>query len=166
LVDEQGLFRRLAHTPLCALMRRAVSVSPETSVDELTRLILERDLECLIVVNAEEEPLGVVTAHELLRERDERADTDEEPVHLRGDLRTGFHVHTLARSVAAEVMQPIALTLRESTPVTLASARLVLERLVRAPVVTRNGKLSGLVSVLDMLRWIAVASSLRPRADA
>lgn len=61
------------------MTRPAVTVHLNTSVERAARLMLERHIHRLVVVDEEEEPIGVITSTDLLR----TLLPDEDPARLR-----------------------------------------------------------------------------------
>lgn len=62
------------------MTRPPVTVHLNTSVERAARLMLERHIHRLVVVDEEEEPIGVITSTDLLR----TLLPDEDPARLRG----------------------------------------------------------------------------------
>lgn len=62
------------------MTRPAVTVHLNTSVERAARLMLERHIHRLVVVDEEEEPIGVITSTDLLR----TLLPDEDPARVRG----------------------------------------------------------------------------------
>jgi CBS-domain-containing membrane protein len=148
---------QLGHTPVSALMKPAITIAPDDELESLTALMLGQSLDCLLVVGQQREPIGLVHAVDLLQQLAESADTEEEveEPQLRGELHSGFHVHTIVQTRAVELMCPIPVTVVETQSITTAAWLLGIEQAVWAPVLTRRGKLAGMLSALDVLRWIA-----------
>lgn len=120
-------------TTVQAVMARAVvAVKAELPLDRARDLFLEREIGGAPVVDDQGRPIGVVTKTDLLRA---------------GASRPGATV--------ADVMSRNVLTLTERTPISEAAALLASEGVHRAPVLGREGRVVGIVTVLDVLRWLA-----------
>lgn len=164
---ERGSCSLAGQTPISELMTHdVICVREDLSVAELTALFIEKNISGAPVVDAEGKPIGVVSKTDLLREHlpeedeDENEAGDDEPLtlHRAGydvELGPGFRLARIQRSTVAEIMMPIAFTLPESAPVSRAAALMALEGVHRVPVVSEDGKVVGIVSALDVLRWVA-----------
>jgi CBS-domain-containing membrane protein len=160
--EAPSLMSALA-TPVLAIMtRHTIAVHPDTSVEALTALFIERGLHGAPVVDDGGTVIGFVSQGDLLRDRFENGDTEEHDrlwVRARGGalypLPPGYHAEALARATVKDVMMPIALSLTESTPIATAAALLAEEGVHRMPVVDEQGHVVGLLSALDVLRWLA-----------
>jgi CBS domain-containing protein len=154
---------RAGRTPISSVMTRdVISVRHDLSVEKLTSLFLEQGLHGVPVLDDEEELVGFISMTDLLRSRYESADAEESfplrvPTREGGayELGEGFHAAELARSTVGELMTPITISLEESAPITLAAAVMACEGVHRIPVVSAAGKLVGVLSTLDVMRWLA-----------
>lgn len=59
------------------------------------------------------------------------------------------------RTVVEDIMTPMAFTICETAKISEAAALMVFEEVHRLPVVSRDAKVIGIVSSIDVLRWIA-----------
>ena len=148
-------------TPIGEIMTKAViSVDPDLSVDALLNLFLERGISGAPVVDSSGRPIGVVSKTDLLRDHFERGDSEETaPPTLRRqgiEVRLeGMHVERTSDVCVRDVMTPLAFTLAENASVARASALMALETVHRVPVVSAAGRVIGILSTLDVLRWLA-----------
>jgi CBS domain-containing protein len=155
----------LGHTPASALAKQPITVAPHDDVETLITVLLGRGLDCVAVVDPHHEPLGMVYALDLLRHLDAGADCGEpaeEALPLDGELRSGFHVYALAHTHATDLMRPVGLTVVETRSIWAAAWQLGAEQATWAPVVSKRGKLVGMLSAVDVLRWIVAASGALP----
>lgn len=133
------------------LVRRVVTVSPETPLVEAARLMVRHSAAALPVVSEENEVLGLVSHGEILQHllpRHGGRTTGEHPVagrHLR--LSTSIVRETQVR----EVMDRSVLCLSEEQSLTEAASLMVHKKLERVPVV-REGALVGLLTREDLVR--------------
>jgi CBS domain-containing protein len=157
-----------AHTPISNIMtREVVCVRPDLSAEALAMLFFERGLHGAPVLDENDELIGFVSQADLLRNRYESSETQE--VRLRVpteegaqyDLGPGFHLEEIAKSTVRELMMPIAISLEESAPITLAAALMATEGVHRVPVVSKRQKVVGILSALDILRWLAKEDGYR-----
>jgi CBS domain-containing protein len=174
-------FSAVMHAPVSALMQRdPATVRPDTSVEMLTELLIERGRTAAPVVDDSGRPIGVVGLADVARARFEDGETSERrPVRVkaRGNdgrgieypLGGGFHVDPLARGTVAEIMVPVPTAVAEWVPIARVCALLACEGLPGLPVVNAQDRVIGMVESVDLLRWLAehdgyvVASNGHPR---
>jgi CBS domain-containing protein len=125
-------------TPISEIMTTdVVCVAPELSVETLALMMLHRGFSGAPVVDSDKKAIGVVSKTDILRRSysgEKRASSDR-PV--------------------AEIMTPVAFTLCEEATIAEAAALMAFEGTHRLPVVSRSGVVVGIVSSIDVLRWIA-----------
>lgn len=165
-----GLERSPAHprgpaeaTPVSDLMTRdVVTVEPDLAVDALTAIFLERGISGAPVVDTKGHPVGIVSKTDVLRDQLFSGESvGFTPVELRrGGIRApldpGLHVQDSGPTVR-DVMTPLAFAMPEDASIARASALMALEGVHRVVVVDPRGKVSGILSSLDVLRWLARA---------
>ncbi|WP_434047729.1 MULTISPECIES: CBS domain-containing protein [Sorangium] len=158
----RGMGRPLdPETPLAGIMTRDVlCVRPEVTVDEITALLVRHGISGMPVVDAEGKPVGMVSRADVLRAAQERGDTEEsERLTLRPedvaplDIEQGFHVYEPVRTTARDVMTPVVVQLHESASIRQAASLMAYEGVHRLPVTSDDGKVVGILSSLDVLRW-------------
>jgi CBS domain-containing protein len=150
-------------TPISEIMTtHVVTVTPDTSVETLTNLFLERGFSGAPVIDSSGRAVGIVSKTDLLRESFDRADgePDDEPVSVsRGGIQIplgrGMHEQRGGGTTARDVMTPLAFTMPANASIARASALMALEGVHRVPVVAGDGKVAGILSALDVLRWLA-----------
>ncbi|HTO99378.1 MAG TPA: CBS domain-containing protein [Myxococcales bacterium] len=121
--------------PVATVMsRRVVCVSPDTQTSLVRELLLERGITGAPVVDDLGAVLGFVSRADLLRNR-----------------------WPSPSSLVSQIMTPMAVTISETATVAQASATMALEGVHRLPVVNTatSGKVVGVISALDILRWYA-----------
>jgi len=106
-----------------------VCARDDLSLAALSALLIGRNVGGAPVVDAEGRPLGVVSKTDLLAR-----DPDATRV--------------------ADVMTPLSFVLHPEATVSQAAALMAFEGVHRLPVVSDDGKVVGLVSSLDVLRWL------------
>lgn len=111
------------------MKRRVVTVASETPLAEVALILDRRQISGMPVLSRKGHILGVVSRTDLLRH-----DTEREP---------GL--------TAADAMTPWAVSLEETTPVD-ELARQMLSKRIHRILVTRDGRLVGIVTSLDLLR--------------
>jgi len=123
------------------MTRAAITARPDTSIDTLIDLMTEHHIGCIPIVDDHGRPTGIVTKLDL--------------IECRRD----------ARPTAREVMMPHAMTLGPTATIAQAAARMSNEGFHHLLVVDADRKLLGVVSTLDLVRWIAGNSAPLDRPD-
>ena len=133
-----------------------VSVSPDVSILEAVRLMLQNWISGLPVVDRQGMLVGVVTEGDFLR----RAETGTQRKRARwieffvGPGESAHeYVHTHGRKVA-DVMTPTPITITEDTPLDDIVSLMEQSRVKRLPVV-RQGRVVGIVSRANLLHALA-----------
>ncbi|MBV9965420.1 MAG: CBS domain-containing protein [Alphaproteobacteria bacterium] len=137
-----------------------ISVAPTTSVQEVAKLLSERGISGVPVVDGDNRVVGILSEGDLLH----RAETGTERVPQR---RRSWWLESLASSQARDYVKSHARTARdvmttdvvsidETTPLADIAALLETKRIKRVPVL-RDGKLVGIVSRANLVRAIAAA---------
>jgi CBS domain-containing protein len=139
---------RSDRTPVREVMTpRVVCVRPEVGVEELEGLLRACRLRALPVVDEAGVPLGVAGVGDLVNRRADASAGGAEAgtgPGARHDLVT-----------AGDVMGGVALALSETSSVAQAAAFMAFEGVHRVPVVDDEGKVVGILTALDLLRWLA-----------
>lgn len=118
--------------PITQIMsRRLVTARPELPAERLVELLRDRHVGCVPVVNDNGRPIGIVTKLDIVE-----------------CLHDG-------RPTAREIMMPLAMTLDEHTTVAQAAATMSTEGIHHVLVVNEDERLIGVVSALDIARWLA-----------
>jgi CBS domain-containing protein len=150
-------------TTLGEIMTRDVTcVTADLSIEDLTRLLLERNISGVPVVDASGRPIGVISKTDLLREFSERDGNEQvEPARceidgIEAELGAGFHVQRLASATVADAMMPVPFSFEETETIAAAAALMAAENVHRIPVLSHaNGSVVGIVSSIDVLGWLA-----------
>lgn len=126
--------------PVTQIMSRDVVCAREDlDIDALLELIVRRHIGCVPVIDERGHPLGMVTKFDLVEQLLAARDPEPPPVPL----------------VAGQVMMPLALTLDERATVAHAAAMMAIEDVHHVPIVADSGCLIGMVSTMDIVRWLA-----------
>ena len=140
--DDRAIPSLLERTPVSTLMTTDVTcVSPSLDIEDLADLFLSRRISGAPVVNSHGHPIGVVSKTDLVRE------------HYEAEL---FSDASLLPGTVADVMCESALRLPESSSLAQATAIMAQEGLHRLPIVSDSGAVVGILSALDVVRWLAV----------
>ena len=161
-------------TPVSDVMTADVfAVRPDVSLESVVDVMLERGYGGVPVVDDEGRPVGVVSKTDVLDRRFVEGDTGEAVARgwqasrgrYRVQLGPGVHAQTLPSHSVAEAMTRVALTVREDAPVSEAAALMATRGIHRVLVVSDDGRLSGIVTANDIMRWLAQQAGRLP-ADA
>jgi CBS domain-containing protein len=162
------------HVPISTIMASHVPcVRDDMTVEDLLTFFLDHGLHDAPVINVDLALVGYVSLSDLVCERAENGDTEE--IALRVRLRSGggyplgpgFHVQPASRTVADIMTQPV-ICLQASATVTMAAALMAFEGVRRLPIVDSGQQVLGVVSALDVLRWVGqqdgynIPASCRP----
>ncbi|WP_237213449.1 CBS domain-containing protein [Falsiroseomonas oryziterrae] len=133
-----------------------VVVPPDMKVEPLVRLLADRHLSGVFVVDAAGAPLGVVTEADLVRRL---APQDEEGLgwlaRLAVDADRAARRYARAHGrCARDVMSPTIVSVHEDAPPAEA-AQLMCDRRIRRVAVLRDGRVVGVVSRADLLKAVA-----------
>lgn len=139
-----------------AMTHAVVSVEPDATVAHAVRLMLQKKISGLPVIDAKGELVGIVTEGDFLR----RAETGTERVRPRwlqflvgpGRLADEY-THTHARKVA-DIMTPNPETVTEHQPLESVVELMEKRRIKRLPVV-RGKKVVGMISRANLLHALA-----------
>lgn len=117
--------------PVSAIMTRdIVCARPELNLEALKTLLLQNHIGCVPIVDDRGRPKGIVTKLDLVE-------------------RSG------AVTTAADVMMPLAITLNTHATIAHAAAMMALEDFHHLMVVGNDHILVGIVSTMDIVRWLA-----------
>jgi CBS domain-containing protein/hemoglobin-like flavoprotein len=119
--------------------RELVTMSRDARLREAAHLMAERHLSALVVVDANQDPVGLLSMSDLNR-------------HLSKPMLRGKPPPTLDRPVS-EAMTPTLLTLREDCPVVVA-ARIMASSRIHRVLVTQGTRCTGLISLTDIARLV------------
>lgn len=115
---------------------KAVTAAAEESIREAARRMDSHGVGCLVVVDAEERPVGMLTDRDIVvRVLRRRRDPDA--------TRVG------------DVMQQDVTVVRESTPLVVAVRRMRRDGLRRTPLVDEQGRLCGIITSDDVLQLLS-----------
>jgi len=141
-VDGEGLLQvpTIADlVPVRRIMSRDVICAREDlDAAALTDLMVRRRIGCVPVVDDRGRPIGMVTKTDLIEQQ----------------LAAGQHGSPPAATVG-ELMMPLAITLDEHATVAHAAAMMAVEDFHHVAIVSNNGALIGVLSTMDIVRWLA-----------
>ena len=127
-------------------------VTPETTLDEVARLLLSSTFTGVPVVDQEGRPVGVISQGDLIYKAGMPmrlgllADSDRQKVSL--------ILEKLAPKKAREVMNRPAVTIEQDKLVTEAVSLMLTKQVKRLPVTDADGRLAGILSRVDVFHTI------------
>lgn len=147
------------------MSRDVASVTATTPVADLVRLLIDRALRCLPVVDADQRVIGIITDGDLLLRG--RMTLPLRLQQLLPPSERETHMAALIEQPerAADLMTAHPITLSAKTPLAQAAATMAQHKLKRMPVVDQAGRLLGIVSRSDLLKTVAAASQHDPEHE-
>lgn len=141
---ERGAAPRDVATNVGEIMTRAyVALDPAVSIDVARRYLVDEQVGCLLLLDGNRFPVGIVTLRDLVERR------------------------TDATKRIFDIATPQVLTVPQELGVARAAAIMAFEGVHHLAVVDSGGAASGILSSLDVLRWLGHrAGMLIPRATA
>lgn len=134
--------------------KKMVIASPEMSLRELAKLFIDRKITGAPVID-KWNLVGVVSQTDIVRRDREKPEPAEVPGYYRegehGMLDGGYHIEEPDQTRVGDVMTPIVISAEENAPVE-ELAQIMLDKHIHRIVITRGGKLYGIVTTMDMLR--------------
>lgn len=135
-----------------------ITVDENLTIKELAGLLIERGISGAPVVDKRGKLVGVVSQTDLVR-RDRETSQDHEAPAYNQDLdrwlgRHGLQVEAPDYARVRDVMTPVVLAADCSTSVEELARCMTLKRIHRL-IITRRGKLAGIVTSMDILRAFA-----------
>ncbi len=144
--------------PLSSVMTGdIVCVRPGLTIEALAALFVDRRISGAPVVDDSGRPIGVVSKSDLVRARVEDGVALVADVWRPEDAWTvhGFHLEPQSAGTVADIMMPLAFTLPEDATLSQAAAIMACEGVHRVPVTAGDGTIVGIVSAMDVVRWLA-----------
>jgi len=139
------------------LRRDTRTVSPDTPIEEVIRIIDQNDIQRVAVVDTDNRLMGLISDHDLLSFFKQ----DQEGIWgllarvkqaFSSDAHTGDLRNRLADTLAATVMNTDLITVREETLIEEAIMVMTEKALKRLPVVDEDDRFKGMISRDSLLR--------------
>jgi CBS-domain-containing membrane protein len=150
--DAMALRRTAENAEPCVadvMTTEVVCVSPDVSAQELTSMFITRGMSGAPVVDADGNAIGVVSKTDLIRLDRRRNFSDA----CTDSFDPTYEIDVPPDAIVRDVMTRSTFALAETMSLRRAAAELVDRGLHRAPVLDARGKVVGIVSALDLLRW-------------
>jgi CBS-domain-containing membrane protein len=123
------------HVPVSTVMStHVVTVRSDERLPAILNLLDGHRISAMPIVDERNRPVGMVTRSDLLR------------IRMQGEIEL---------ITAAEVMTPYVVWLPPSAPIASAAAAMFAERMHHALVLAEDRRVVGILSSLDLLRWLA-----------
>ncbi|MCL5023362.1 MAG: CBS domain-containing protein [Nitrospirae bacterium] len=138
--------------------RQVVTVSPDTTVEELGRMFIEKEISGAPVVDAEGRLFGIITENDLISKNTRL----HIPTILRlfdayiplGTSKLETEIRKMAASTVGEICTKDVVTVGEDDPVDKIATVMNEKRIHLLPVV-KEGRIVGIIGKKDLLRGIA-----------
>ncbi|MFJ2238046.1 CBS domain-containing protein [Streptomyces sp. NPDC087859] len=130
------------------MTRDVATVGPDAAFKDIVRIMQDRKVSALPVVDGGRRVLGIVSEADLLPKEEFRDSDPDRSTQLRrlSDLAKAGSV------TAGELMTSPALTVRSGETLAQAARTMARARIKRLPVVEESGRLEGVVSRADLLK--------------
>jgi CBS domain-containing protein len=126
--------------PVSQIMSREVICAREDlEVAALMDLMVRRHIGCVPVIDERGCPIGMVTKFDLVEQ-----------------VQAGRARGAAMPATAGALMMPLAITLDERASVAHAAALMAIEDVHHVAIVADSGALIGVVSSMDIVRWLAI----------
>jgi CBS domain-containing protein len=132
--------------PVTQIMTRELTCARrDLTTESLVELMVRNKIGCVPVIEDPGRPIGMVTKLDLVEHllANDRSEADSP----RG--------RDLAPRTANELMMPLAITLGEHASIAHAAALMAVEDVHHIPIVDDTGRMVGVVSSMDIVRWLA-----------
>jgi CBS-domain-containing membrane protein len=127
--------------PLTEIMSRNITCARrDLHAERVAELMVLNHVGCVPVVEEPGRPIGMIT----------KLDVVERLV-----ARDGVRPEGLAMETAATLMMPMSIALKEQATIAHAAALMASEDIHHLCVVDMDGRLIGVVSTMDIVRWLA-----------
>ena len=136
-----------------------LTVKKDTTIEEIAHILANNNISGVPVVDEDGKVIGIVTQKDLLYK-------DVEPrfpamveilgslVFLKGAKQHNEELKKIVGTKAEDIMTTIVYTVNEDSPVENAAQLMVERDISRVPVI-KDGKLAGIVSRADVVKYIA-----------
>lgn len=143
-----------------------VSVLEETTLPTLSKMLREKDISGVPVLDRTGRPVGVVSMYDLLNVGGREADPDAEASQYWATsprLPKGFHELDGAKAhmTVGDIMTPAVYSVEESTPIAEICDFFTNGQIHRV-LVTRGGELTGIITATDLIAELKAILTLQP----
>jgi CBS domain-containing protein len=142
-----------------------VTVMETMDLREAAKIFVEERISGAPVIDEMGNLVGVISQSDLVEYElsTERELTEEAPFYRRPyddaiHPSRGFQIEQLSADKVKDVMTPYLITIKEDTPIREVAARMAQCGIHRVIVVDEDQQIRGIVTSLDVLRWVAEES--------
>lgn len=121
---------------------QVITMTADTTIEEATQVMLAHGISGAPVVDDAGRPIGIVSKTDLLEAWQEHSKSDEANPH----------------TVVGDIMVPYLLAAQNNSPISLAAALMAYEGVHRLLVLDERSAMVGIVTSLDILRWLGSLS--------
>ena len=146
--------------------RDVVSVEPSTPLADVVSLLLRKGYRSLPVVDETGKVVGIVTDGDLLRNTSLPIRLGLHPVLTQEQVQSDIAELQAQGRTVGEIMTMPVVTVTDSATVRHAGATMVEHDLKRLPVIDKKGRLTGIISRVDMLRKMGAAEEPEGPAES
>jgi CBS domain-containing protein len=139
-------------------------VRDDVSVEDLAALLLERRISGVPVVDEAGGLIGVVSKTDVVRDGFENSGVEPLGPAVARELGAGFHSLEIGQRTVKDIMSGMNFALPEDATLSQACALMAYEGVHRVPVTGIDGSVIGILSALDILRWVAARDGYLVRA--
>ncbi len=141
------------------MKREVITVNPDTSVEELGRLFIEKDISGAPVVDDSGDLYGIVTENDLIsKERRFHIPTIirifDAVIPLKSDAEVEKEIRKMAATTVRDICTRDVVTVDEETPLN-DIATIMTEKKIHLLPVLKEGRLAGIIGKKDVIRAIA-----------
>ena len=141
--------------PVHNIMRTEVlTVQPDTSINEVVALLLDRGYRSLPVIETDGSLTGIITDGDLLRRINLSARLGLQTYLTPAQLQQQLSARLKQTERAADIMTRVVITVRATDTVRVAAQRMAEYGLKRLPVIDELGHLVGLVSRINIFQAV------------
>jgi len=144
------------------MSRKVVAVHPDLLIERLILLLIDEGLSAVTVVDEHKKPIGVVSKTDLVFDDYEWAELRDEAISLRrvglggGEEDSDLYVRELLQSrTVKDIMSGEPITISTHAAVTDVAKLMYENGVHECPVVDIEGELVGMVTTMDVVRWVA-----------
>ena len=140
------------------MTRDVACVTPGLAIEAFASLLLERNISAAPVVDERGRAIGIASKTDLVRwylHEEELEGPDDVTA-----VEPGLSVRTVPVRTVNDLMTPLAFTLGEEAALSVAAALMTMEGAHHLPIVDAAGEVVGIISSLDLARWIAQRDGL------
>jgi CBS domain-containing protein len=144
------------------MSRKVLAVHSDLLIERLILLLIDENLSAVTVVDDEKRPIGVVSKTDLVFDDYEWAELRDEAISLRrvgpanDEEQTDLYVRELLQSrTVRDIMSGEPITISAHAAVTDVAKLMHENGVHECPVVDVEGQLVGMVTSMDVVRWVA-----------